>query len=140
MKEPGISASRPTPRLNGKVQRYNRILAEELLYARIWTSEQQRTDALNVWNIHYNYHRPHTTAGNRPPATRLLSFPVRQTRRVWGQVAASGGRLTASNVAGLCIPILEWLRFGLYQHSIHSNIALASSSRVLQVLESRSSS
>jgi hypothetical protein len=21
--------------------------------------------------VHYNYHRPHTTAGNQPPATRL---------------------------------------------------------------------
>ena len=60
-----------TPRHNGKVERYNRILSEEFLYARVWTSEQQRTDALAIWNIHYNYHRPHTTAGNRPPATRL---------------------------------------------------------------------
>ncbi|MBF6207476.1 IS481 family transposase, partial [Streptomyces gardneri] len=31
----------------------------------------QRTDALGIWNIHYNYHRPHTAAGNRPPASRL---------------------------------------------------------------------
>ncbi|GLY64745.1 hypothetical protein Atai01_13640 [Amycolatopsis taiwanensis] len=60
-----------TPRHNGKVERYNRILAEEFLYARTWTSEHQRADALNVWNIHYNYHRPHTAAGNQPPATRL---------------------------------------------------------------------
>ena len=60
-----------TPRHNGKVERYNRILAEEFLYARTWTSEQQRSEALPVWNIHYNYHRPHTAAGNQPPATRL---------------------------------------------------------------------
>jgi transposase InsO family protein len=60
-----------TPRHNGKVERYNRILTEEFLYARVWTSEQQRTNALAVWNIHYNYHRPHTAAGNQPPATRL---------------------------------------------------------------------
>jgi transposase InsO family protein len=60
-----------TPRHNGKIERYNRILTEEFLYARTWTSEQQRTQALAVWNIHYNYHRPHTTAGNQPPATRL---------------------------------------------------------------------
>ncbi|MBF6340087.1 IS481 family transposase, partial [Nocardia abscessus] len=31
----------------------------------------QRTHALSVWNIHYNYHRPHSTAGNQPPASRL---------------------------------------------------------------------
>ncbi|WP_192753398.1 IS481 family transposase [Actinopolymorpha pittospori] len=60
-----------TPRHNGKVERYQRILAEELLYARVWTSEAQRADAIQVWNIHYNYHRAHTTAGDKPPATRL---------------------------------------------------------------------
>ncbi|MFC9968962.1 integrase core domain-containing protein [Nocardia ignorata] len=60
-----------TPRHNGKVERNNRILAEEFLYARDWTSETQRSEALAVWNVHCNYHRPHTAAGNRPPATRL---------------------------------------------------------------------
>jgi transposase InsO family protein len=60
-----------TPRHNGKVERYNRILAEEFLYARVWTSEQQRADALRTWNIHYNYHRNHTAVGNKPPASRL---------------------------------------------------------------------
>ena len=59
------------PRHNGKVERYQRILAEELLYARTWTSEEQRTEAVKTWNIHYNYHRAHTTAGNQPPASRL---------------------------------------------------------------------
>jgi hypothetical protein len=24
-----------------------------------------------VWNVHYNYHRPHTAAGDQPPASRL---------------------------------------------------------------------
>lgn len=60
-----------TPRHNGKVERYNRILAEEFLYARVWTSEHHRTAALAVWNVHYNYHRPHTAAGDQPPASRL---------------------------------------------------------------------
>lgn len=60
-----------TPRHNGKVERYNRILAEEFLYARVWSSEKQRSDALELWNIHFNYHRPHTAAGYRPPASRL---------------------------------------------------------------------
>ncbi len=60
-----------TPRHNGKVERYNRILAEELLYARIWTSEAERAAAIKIWNVHYNYHRPHTAAGDQPPASRL---------------------------------------------------------------------
>lgn len=62
-----------TPRHNGKVERYNRILAEEFLYARTWTSEHQRSEALQVWNIHYNYHRPHTAVSDRPPADKLQS-------------------------------------------------------------------
>jgi transposase InsO family protein len=60
-----------TPRHNGKVERYNRIIAEEFLYARSWVSEDQRSDALSVWNIHYNYHRPHGAAGGQPPALQL---------------------------------------------------------------------
>lgn len=60
-----------TPRHNGKVERYNRILADELLYARLWTSEDQRADAIRTRNIHYNYRGDHTAVGNRPPASRL---------------------------------------------------------------------
>ena len=37
-----------TPRHNGKVERYNRIMAEECLYARSYSSEQQRRDAVAV--------------------------------------------------------------------------------------------
>jgi transposase InsO family protein len=60
-----------TPRHNGKVERYQRILAEEFLYARTWTSETERANALGVWNVHYNYHRAHTAVGNQPPAAKL---------------------------------------------------------------------
>lgn len=60
-----------TPRHNGKVERYQRILAEELLYAREFKSEEARDAAIEIWNIHYNYHRPHSGAGGHPPASRL---------------------------------------------------------------------
>ncbi len=60
-----------TPRHNGKVERYNRIISEEFLYARTWISEDQRREALGVWNVHYNYHRPHSAADGEPPASRL---------------------------------------------------------------------
>ena len=59
-----------TPRHNGKAERYNRILTEERLYARTYSSQRQRRDAIAVWNHHYNYHRPHTACHNQPPATR----------------------------------------------------------------------
>jgi transposase InsO family protein len=58
-------------RHKGKVERYQRILAEELLYAREFTSEDARSAAIAVWNIHYNYHRPHSATDGQPPASRL---------------------------------------------------------------------
>lgn len=59
-----------TPKHNGKVERYNRILAEEFLYSRTWNDEVERSTAVAVWNVHYNYHRPHSAAGGQPPASR----------------------------------------------------------------------
>lgn len=60
-----------TPRHNGKVERDNRIIAEEFLNAREWGSKDERAGALEVWNIHYNFHRPHSAAGGQPPASRV---------------------------------------------------------------------
>ena len=62
-----------TPRHNGKIERYNRILAEEFLYARAWHSEQERAAALEIWNRHYNYHRPHGAHDGQPPASATPS-------------------------------------------------------------------
>lgn len=53
------------------MERYNRIISEEFLHARTWTSEDQRSEAVMVWNVHYNYHRPHSAAAGEPPASRL---------------------------------------------------------------------
>jgi transposase-like protein len=55
----------------GKVERYQRILAEEVLYAREFISDDARSAAIAVWNIHYNSHRPHSGAAGQPPASRL---------------------------------------------------------------------
>lgn len=60
-----------TPRHNGKAERYQRTLTMEVLYARPWTSEEQRNQGIATWLIHYNYHRPHTATGDQPPASRL---------------------------------------------------------------------
>lgn len=60
-----------TPRHNGKAERYQRIMTEEVLYARDYSSENERATAISIWNIHYNYHRPHSAAGGQPPASRL---------------------------------------------------------------------
>ena len=58
-----------TPRHNGKVERYNRLLADEVLYTRTYHCETARRTALGVWVNHYNYHRPHTACGEQPPAS-----------------------------------------------------------------------
>ena len=84
-----------TPRHNGKVERYNRILAEECLYARAYSSEQQRRDAVAVWIHHYNHYRPHTACHNRPPATRIPSHVTKvMTSCTWSRSTAlsSGAR------------------------------------------------
>ncbi len=68
-----------TPRHNGKVERYNRILAEEFLYAREWISETQRSQALSVWNIHYNYRlivEPALSRGSSYPSIRCQEVDV----------------------------------------------------------------
>ena len=60
-----------TPRHNGKIERYQRILTDECLYTRSYASENERRNAIAVWAHHYNYHRPHTACSDQPPASRL---------------------------------------------------------------------
>ncbi|MFI2638799.1 integrase core domain-containing protein, partial [Micrococcus luteus] len=36
---------------------------------RPYSSETARREALAVWVNHYNYHRPHTSCGDAPPAS-----------------------------------------------------------------------
>lgn len=61
-----------TPGTTGRsIERYNRTLAEELFYARVWTSEAGRAAAIATWNVHYNYQRAHTAVGDQPPASHL---------------------------------------------------------------------
>jgi len=53
-----------TPRHNGKVERYNRILSEEFLYAGLGPPNANAHSTRGL-NIHYNYHRPHCAADDR---------------------------------------------------------------------------
>ena len=57
----------------------------------------------------------------------------------WGQAPWSGGLSRVSKSAGLSIPRLECLRVGLYQHSVHSKVAFASSFLDFHAFRSRSS-
>jgi transposase InsO family protein len=59
------------PWQNGKVERFNRTLATEWAYRRIFTSNDERTNAFASWLEHYNTQRRHTALGGRPPISRL---------------------------------------------------------------------
>jgi len=58
------------PQTNGKAERFNRTLADEFLYARIFRSEPDRRRRLDTWLHLYNHHRGHTAIGG-PPASRV---------------------------------------------------------------------
>ena len=59
------------PWTNGKVERLNRTLAAEWAYARAWTSNTARADALPTWIDHYNLDRAHLGIGGHTPIDRI---------------------------------------------------------------------
>ena len=59
------------PWQNGKAERFNRTLLDEWAYARPFTSNQDRADALPDWLHTYNHHRTHTAIGGHPPISRV---------------------------------------------------------------------
>ncbi len=58
------------PQTNGKVERFNRTMSDEFLYARMFRSENERRRRLDRWVHDYNHHRDHTAIGG-PPASRV---------------------------------------------------------------------
>jgi len=60
-----------SPWQNGKVERFSRTMQEGCAYRQIFTSNSQRADALAPWLNHYNYDRPHTAYGCKPPIRRV---------------------------------------------------------------------
>ncbi|MFJ5868407.1 IS481 family transposase [Streptomyces parvus] len=59
------------PQTNGKVERFNRTLADEWAYQRPYRSNDERTRALADFLHTYNHHRSHTALGGHPPITRV---------------------------------------------------------------------
>jgi hypothetical protein len=66
-----------TPRVNGKVERFNRTLLEEWAYVRLYTSNRERSAALADWLHCYNFYRAHTALGGLPPIARLNNLSGR---------------------------------------------------------------
>lgn len=59
------------PQTNGKAEAFNKTLQREWAYRRLYTSNTERLQALQPFLDDYNFARPHTAIGNRPPASRL---------------------------------------------------------------------
>ena len=59
------------PWQNGKVERFNRTLQTEWAYRQIFTSNSERTQALQPWLDYYNHQRNHGSLRRRPPITRM---------------------------------------------------------------------
>ena len=77
------------PQTNGKAERFNRTLADEFLYARVFKSESDRRIRLARWAHDYNCH-PHHIAIGGPPATRAHNLTRTDMRvRVRGVAARS---------------------------------------------------
>jgi len=67
------------PRTNGKAERFIQTAVREWAYQVPYNTSEERSQALETWLHHYNYHRPHSSLGGRPPASRvnnLLSLDI----------------------------------------------------------------
>jgi transposase InsO family protein len=62
-----------SPWQNGKVERFNRTLAQEWAYRQPFTSNDHRAEALAPWLDHYNTERNHHGIGGKPPISRRPS-------------------------------------------------------------------
>lgn len=59
------------PQTNGKAERFIQSALREWAYAFTYQQSAQRTDALDLWTYHYDWHRPHLGIGGLTPMTRL---------------------------------------------------------------------
>lgn len=59
------------PQTNGKAERFIQSALREWAYPWVYQHSRQRTDTLEAWNHHYNWHRPHQGIGGIAPMNRL---------------------------------------------------------------------
>jgi transposase InsO family protein len=61
------------PQTNGKAERFIQSALREWAYGFVYQTSLQRTDQLDAWIHHYNWHRPHQGIGGVAPMSRLKS-------------------------------------------------------------------
>ena len=59
------------PQTNGKAERFIQSALREWAYGFVYQNSFQRTDQLDAWIHHYNWHRPHQGIGGVAPMSRL---------------------------------------------------------------------
>jgi len=64
-----------TPKTNGKAERFIQSSLREWAYASSFDTSAHRADQLPRWLHRYNWHRPHSSLGLKPPVSRLPLTP-----------------------------------------------------------------
>ncbi|MFR8277148.1 MAG: integrase core domain-containing protein [Desulfovibrio fairfieldensis] len=59
------------PQTNGKAERFIRTALKEWAYAQTYAHSWKRTAHLPVWTEYYNFQRPHSAFGRKPPALAI---------------------------------------------------------------------
>jgi transposase InsO family protein len=59
------------PQTNGKAERFIQSALREWAYGFVYQNSSQRTETLDAWIHHYNWHRPHQGIGGVAPMSRL---------------------------------------------------------------------
>jgi transposase InsO family protein len=61
------------PQTNGKAERFIQSALREWAYGFVYRTSRQRTQTLDSWIHHYNWHRPHQGIGGLAPMNRLTA-------------------------------------------------------------------
>jgi transposase InsO family protein len=59
------------PQTNGKAERFIKTALKEWAYKQTYTHSWKKTAYLPIWTHRYNFLRPHTALGRKPPASKL---------------------------------------------------------------------
>jgi len=67
-----------SPWENGYCESFNSKLRDELLNGEIFYSLAEARVVIELWRVHYNTTRPHSSLGYRPPAPEAIHWPSKR--------------------------------------------------------------